>query len=208
LVPQLVEASLIPTLLFYGSLVAFGLRWAFTSALIWSYLAVGRRLVGRQQVPGLLILTCVGLSFRTVVLICSGSTFVYFLQPILGTLVTGAVFALSVLSGRPLVARFASDFCPLSAEVQSRPAVLELFRRLTYLWAGLNLVVAATSFVLLMTMPVGLFVGTKTLATCLIIGTGLVVTVCISVTTARAEGLATAISPDGTLHAYVVPVAA
>jgi hypothetical protein len=208
LVPQLVEASLIPTMLFYATLIAFGLRWAFAAALAWSYIAVGRRVAGRRQIPGLLVLTSVGLTARTVMLICSGNTFVYFLQPILGTLVTAAVFALSVLSGRPLVARFASDFCPLSDEVARRPAVVELFRRLTYFWAGLNLAAALTSLALLVTAPVWVFVGTKTIAAWLIICTGVVVTVSASVTTARTEGLETAIGSDGTLHAYAVHDAA
>jgi hypothetical protein len=208
LVPQLVEASLIPTLLFYAFLFAFSVRWAFAAALVWSYTAVGRRLAGGRQIPGLLVLTSVGLTMRTVILICSGNTFVYFLQPILGTLVTAALFGLSVLIGRPLVARFASDFCPLSAEVGNRPAVLQLFRRLTYLWAGLNLTAAVASLTLLMTVPVGVFVGTKTLAVWVIACTGVIITVCASVTTARSEGLETAVASDGTLRAYVVPLAA
>jgi hypothetical protein len=205
LVPQLVEASLIPTVLFYTFLIAFGLRWAFAAALVWSYTAVARRLVNGRQIPGLLVLTSVGLTTRTVVLICSGNTFVYFLQPIVGTMVTAGVFAVSVLIGRPLVARFASDFCPLSPEVESRPAVVALFRRLTYLWAGLNIAAAVTSLTLLMTLPVRLFVGTKTVAAWVITCTGVVVTVCTSVTTARTEGLETAVASNGTLRADVVP---
>jgi intracellular septation protein A len=203
LVPQLIEASLIPTVLFYVFLMASGLRWAFAAALVWSYAAVGRRILGRRPIPGVLVLTTVGITMRTVVLICSGSTFMYFLQPILGTVVTGAVFGVSVLIGRPLVGRFASDFCPLSAEVESRPAVSALFRRLTYMWAGLNIAAALTSLTLLITVPVPVFVGTKTVAVWVITCIGLVVTVSAAVTTARAEGLETAIGADGTLHAYV-----
>jgi uncharacterized membrane protein len=205
LVPQLIEASLIPTVLFYAFFMGFGLRWAVAAALVWSYTAVGRRLVAGRQIPGLLVLASVGITVRTVVLVFSGNSFVYFLQPILGTLVTAAVFGLSVRTGRPLVQRFASDFCPLSAEVESRPAVIRLFRRLTYLWAGVNIAAAVTSLTLLMTVPVGVFVGTKTVGAWVIICTGVIVTVSASVTTARREGLATAVAADGTLRAYAVP---
>jgi hypothetical protein len=208
LVPQLVEASFIPTVLFYSFMLVLGLRWAFVAALAWSYTAVGRRLVAGRQVPGLLVLTSVGITVRTVIYIWSGSTFIYFLQPILGTLTTAAVFALSVLTGRPLVQRFASDFCPLTAEVESRPAISVLFRRLTFLWAGLNIAAAAVSLTLLLTVPVTVFVGTKTVAAWILMCSGLVVTVSAAVSTARAEGLETAVGADGTLHAYVAPLAA
>ena len=208
LVPQLIEASLIPTLLFYAFLLTAGLGWALAAAICWSYAAVGRRILARRAIPGLLVLTSVGITVRTILVICSGSTFVYFLQPILGTLVTAAVFVGSVLAGRPLVARFASDFCPLSDEVESRPAIVKLFRRLTFLWAGVNAAAAFTSLTLLMTVPVGVFVGTKTVAAWVVCCTGVVVTVSASVTTARAEGLVTAISSSGTLRAYAQPLAA
>ena len=205
LVPQLVEASFIPTLLFYSFLLALGLRWAFAAALLWSYTAVGRRLVGGRPVPGLLVLACIGITVRTVVFMWSGSTFIHFLQPILGTLTTATVFAVSVVMGRPLIQRFASDFCPLTAEVEARPAISVLFRRLTVLWAALNIAAAAISLTLLLTVPVSVFVGTKMVAAWILMCSGLVVTVSASVSTARAEGLETAVGADGTLHAYVTP---
>ena len=120
LVPYLIEATLIPTVLFYVMLAMTGaLRWALIGALIWSYSAVARRIFGRQQVPGLLVLATLGISVRTVIYLLSNNSFVYFVQPILRTVVTAAVFAVSVLVGRPLIARFAADFCPLEPEVLS-----------------------------------------------------------------------------------------
>ena len=142
MVPYLIEATLIPTVLFYAFLIAMNLSWAFVAAMAWTYCAVARRLVSRRPIPALLMLACLGITVRTVVYLCSGSTFVYFMQPIVRTLATAGVFALSVLIGRPLIARFASDFCHLSPEVQGRPAIDRLFRRLTYLWAFINLAAA------------------------------------------------------------------
>jgi hypothetical protein len=127
LVPYLIEATLIPTVLFYGFLVAGGLTWAFVAALGWTYTAVLRRVVRHNPVPGLLILACLGITVRTGVYLLSGNSFVYFVQPILRTLGTAACLAVSVLVGRPLIARFASDFCPLSPEVQVRPGIVRLF---------------------------------------------------------------------------------
>lgn len=204
LVPYLIEATLIPTVLFYVSLLLFGLKWAFVAALGWTYAAVARRIVGRRPIPALLLLACLGITVRTVVYLMSGNAFVYFMQPILRTVGTAFVFAMSVVIGRPLIARFAGDFCPLTPDVQDRPAIVQLFRRLTYLWAAVNLAAALVTFTLLITVPTPVFVGTATVAAWIITCTGVVLTVSDAVRTARAEGLATAVAPNGSLRAYAV----
>jgi len=141
---------------------------------------------------------------RTLIYLWSGNSFVYFVQPILRTVLTAGLFVGSAAIGRPLIARFAADFCPLTPDVQKRPGILRLFRRLTYLWAGVNALVAACSMTLLLTVPVSVFVvaaaGSAWLVTC----TGVVLTVADSVTTARREGLVTALSPTGALYAATI----
>jgi hypothetical protein len=203
LVPYLVEATVIPTILFYALLTTLDLRWALVAALVWSFGAVARRIARRRPIPGLLLLGCLGVTVKTVIYLLSGNAFVYFMQPLLRTVLTAAALALSVALGRPLIARFAADFCHLSPEVQTRTAVMQLFRRLTLLWAAVNLAVAVVSFALLITLPTAVFVGTATVAAWLITGLGVVLTVSASIRTARAEGLATAVAPNGSLRAYV-----
>ena len=164
---------------------------------------MGRRIVTRRPIPGLLVLATLGITVRTIIYLLSGNEFVYFFQPIMRTVATAAVFALSVCIGRPLIARFAADFCPLSPDVQSRPAIVQLFRRLTYLWAGVNAVAAAATLTLLLTVPVAVFVATATVSAWVLTCSGVVLTVSDSVRTARSEGLHTAVAPNGRLHAYV-----
>jgi hypothetical protein len=205
MVPYLVEATIIPTALFYLGLATLGLKWAILAALAWTYAAVGRKLVAGRPVPGLLVLATLGITVRTLVFLFNENTFVYFVQPIMRTVATSAFFAASVLVGRPLIARFAADFCPLAAGVVDRPAIVSLFRRLTYLWAGVNAVAALTSLTLLLTVPVPVFVGTATVSAWVITCTGVVLTVTDAVRTARREGLRTAVAPNGRLHAYAVP---
>jgi intracellular septation protein A len=202
LVPHLIEATLIPTILFYLGLATLGLRWGLAAALTWSWIAVGRRLVGRQRIPALVLLTCLGITVRTLVLVFSNSAFVFFLQPILGTMLTAGVMLGSIALGRPLIGRFAQDFCPMAAEVGDRPAVIRLFRRLTYLWAAVNILTAVVNLTLLATVPVEVFVGTKTVSAWVFSCTGVALTVSAAVGTARKEGLHTAVSPTGLLHAY------
>jgi len=101
LVPFLIEATLIPTLLFYAFLITADLRWAFVAALVWCYTMVARRIFRGRPIPGLLVLGCLGITVRTMVYLLSANAFVYFVQPILRTLVTAATFGPSVVSAGP-----------------------------------------------------------------------------------------------------------
>ncbi|MET0143902.1 MAG: VC0807 family protein [Ilumatobacteraceae bacterium] len=202
--PYLVEATIIPTALFWLLLVIGDLRWALFGALAWTYGAVARRVVVGSPVPGLLILATVGITVRTIVYFLSRNDFVYFVQPIMRTTMTGLVFAGSVAIGRPLIARFAGDFCPLAADVRGRPGILRLFKRLTIVWALVNALAAASSLALLLTVPLSVFVVTAAVSAWVVTCTGVVVTVADSVSTARREGLITALSPDGRLYAATV----
>jgi hypothetical protein len=201
LVPQLIEGTLIPTLLFYGLLTGFGIRFAFAGALCWSYTALARRAVGRRPIPPILILASLGITVRTLVTLGSGSTFVYFLQPVLGTVAVGGLFLCSIALGRPLIARFAADFCPLPPDIASRPGVTLLYRRLTFLWAGVNLVAASTTFLLLVTLPLPAFVVVRALTGWVITVSGIVATVTLAVRAARREDLMATVAPGGRLTA-------
>jgi hypothetical protein len=128
---------------------------------------------------------------------------VYFVQPILRTGATAGCLAASAFIGRPLIARFASDFCPLAPDVEERPGIVQLFRHLTLLWAGVNLVAALVSLTLLLTVSTTVFVGTATVSAWIITGTGVVATVVASVRAARREGLATAVASNGSLRAFI-----
>ena len=114
--PSLIEATIIPAILLYVFLVTLGPTPAMLAVLLWSYGAVVRRLIGGHGVPGILQLAVIGLTVRTVVGIASG-TFMYFLQPVATTLALALVFFGSLTFGRPMIARMASDFCPLDSDI-------------------------------------------------------------------------------------------
>jgi hypothetical protein len=193
-VPNLVEATLVPALLFYVAMLAAGMWTAFGFALAWSYGALLRRaLLGHAMSP-ILVLSTVALTVRTAIALGSGSTFVYFFQPVLGTLAMAGVFLGSIAIGRPLVARLATDFWPLTHEVTEHPAVVRLFRALTVLWAGVYAATAITTFVLLQTLPMSSFLAAKMLTGYVITGTGIMVTIAWSITTARRENLVHAVT--------------
>lgn len=199
--PQLVEATLVPSVLCYLGVVTFGLLWGVIAAACWTGLSIGRRLVGRRQLSGLLVLATAGLLVRSGLYALNGSAFVYFLQPIARSAATALLFAASALAGRPLVARFARDFCVFDAEVGGRPAIVALFARLTYLWAGGQALIAGVHLALLLTVPVGVFVGTAAGAAWLVISVCVVVTVGDAVRTTRNDGLRTVLGRGGRLQA-------
>jgi hypothetical protein len=198
--PRLVEAMVIPAVLLYVFLVFANLAVAMVIVLCWTYGAVLQRTLRRAPVPGLLALAAVGLTVRTVFALCSGSSLVYFLQPIGTTTLGSALLLGSVALRRPLAGRFAADFCPLAPEVATRPAVIRLFRDLTVLWSAVQLGKAVTSFAMLVVMPTPTFVASKALSGFLLTGLGIVLTVMWSLRTAHSEGLVFARMPAGVLR--------
>jgi hypothetical protein len=201
LVPQLAEASAIPTALSAVSFLALGSLAAYGSALAWFVFAIGRRLCVQRRIPTLVLLAGIGFAVRAVIALASGSTFVYFVQPVLGKLALSAALITSMVSGRPLVTRFAHDFCRMSTEIDRRPAVARLYRQLTYLWIVVNLGAASVTVVLLLTTRPNIFVTVTPVSVTVLTALGVAVTVCASVRTARSEGLYATLSADGRLSA-------
>jgi uncharacterized membrane protein len=168
--PHVLEGTVIPVALFYGALRLAGPGGALVVALLWSYAAVLRRVVLRQRVPGLLLLGTLALTIRTATAVLTGSMFVYYLQPTIGTVATAAAFLLSVPTGRPLAERLARDFVPLPPALIAHPVARKLFVRISLLWAFVLIANAAITIVLLLTEPLTTFVITRTLATMLLMG--------------------------------------
>jgi hypothetical protein len=116
---------------------------------------------------------------------------VYFAQPVLGSLVAGCVFMISIAVGRPMVQSLALEFWPLTPEMLSDPTVMRLLRRLTFLWAGVNFTIGVTNLVLLVVLPLPVFVAVKQAVAYSITGLAIAVTIDRSVRTARRTGFMT-----------------
>jgi hypothetical protein len=186
--PHLLEASVIPTALFYACLVVAGLGAAYASALLWLYAAVAVRLARHEAIPPLLVLGVVGITVRTTVAVASGSSFFYFAQPVANSVVMTGVFLVSVLIGRPLIEQLALEFWPLTPELLALPSVSRLLRGLTFLWAGVNLAIALTTLTLLVCLPLATYVAVKQVASLAITGVGIAITIDRSLRVARREG--------------------
>jgi hypothetical protein len=174
-VPHVVEATLIPLGLFSLSLWLVGVWGALIAALAWSFGAIGLRLVTRRRVPGILVLGSMALAARTVIAVGSGSVFVYFLQPTLGTMVVAAAFLLSVPARRPLAQRLAADFCPLPPSLLATPAVRRFFMRISLLWALTNMLNAVVTLWLLLNQDIGTYLLAKTVVSWTITGSAIAI---------------------------------
>jgi hypothetical protein len=187
--PGIIEASVVPSAIFAIVTGVFGATTAMLAVLVWGYATILRRALMGRAIPSLLVLAMFGLTVKTLVGVMSGSTFAYFLQPIATTVAIGAAFFGSVLIGRPVIARIAHDFCPISPEVASRPAVVRLFTGLTVLWATVQLVNAGATLSMLLSLPITLFVALKPATSIVISAAAVTITVCWALRTAHHEQL-------------------
>ncbi len=187
--PGIIEASLVPSAIFVIVTGAFGATAAMLAVLVWGYATMLRRALTGRTIPSLLVLAMFGLTIKTLVGVLSGSTFAYFLQPIATTVAIGALFFGSVLIGRPVIARIAHDFCPISPEVAARPSVMRLFVGLTVLWATVQLVNAGATLGMLLSLPTTLFVVLKPATSLLISTAAVVATICWALRIAHREEL-------------------
>ena len=187
--PRLVEAMVIPAVLFYLSLVLGGVGVAYVTALAWSYSTIGFRALTGRPVYAVHVLVSVGLTVKTSMAVATGSTFVYFAQPVVGSAALALVFLGSIALGRPMIRWLAEDFCPIDAEAGGRHGVAQLFRRLTYLWATVSFLKGATTLVLLLTLSLSWFVLIRTLAMWGLTLGAIVATFALSFRAAHAEQL-------------------
>jgi hypothetical protein len=187
--PGIIEASLVPAAIFLLASSFLGARVAMIAVLVWAGAAFAWRRHGGRTMPTLVIVTLCGLAVRTLIGVASGSTFAYFVQPIATMVAIATVFVLSVLLGRPLVARIAHDFCPIAPDVATRPAVVELFAALTVLWAVAPLLTAAATLTMLLSLNTTLFVVLKPVVTLGISAAAVAVTIFWALRTAHREEL-------------------
>jgi len=186
---NLLWANIVPGALFYASFRLSNVWVALIVALSWCYGVLGWRLATNRRTSGLLWITALGLTVKTTVTLATGDTFLYFAQPAVNDAAVALMFLASLTSTRPVVARLAHDFFPMTEEIASRPAMKRLFWRLTCFWAAVCLLKSITTFYLLESTSLATFVAIKSVLTPTIAGLAVAVTVTVAVRAARSEGL-------------------
>ena len=182
-------ACAIPAALFYTVFAFAGVWVAICFALAWSYGALIWRAATGRRTSGLLVLTAAVLTGRTLISEAADSTFLYFLQPIVTDAAIGLVFVVSLFGARPLVARLAGDFYPMTHEIAARPRIQRLFRVLTAMWALLYLGKATFTLWLLLSASLADFVLIKSITVTAVNFSAAGLTVLIASAVGRREGL-------------------
>ena len=109
-----------------------------------------------------LVLGTLLLTIRTVISLVTGSAFLYFAQPLVGTIAIAVVLLVSALAGRPFTQRFAHDFCPIDPEILARPRIHRFFRQISVLWAATLLLNSGLVLWLLLSSSLHAFVLERT----------------------------------------------
>jgi hypothetical protein len=182
-------ASVAPMAAFYAALSAFGLTAAICVALTWYYGAVLLRLARRRPVVGAMVLGAGLMTVRATVALWTGSAFVFFLQPVAGTVATATSFALTTLAGRPLVDRLTHDFVPVPPELSRRLRAGPFFRYASLMWAVVYGINAAGTVWLLVSSSLGSFVVLKTVLSPVLTGSAIAITYLVLRRTLRREGV-------------------
>ncbi len=162
---SVVEGVVAPLVVFWLMLRWTDLRVALLSSLVWSYLALGRRILKGESVTFLLGLGTVLLTLRTVVSLVTNNPFVYFALPAVCSFGVALFLSATAVRGRPATRRFVLDLCPLDEEALSSRAVRRFMVKVSYLWTAALVVEATATLWLLLSTPVATFVIERTLVT-------------------------------------------
>jgi uncharacterized membrane protein len=188
-VVSLATAVVVPAVLFSATVVLANVTTAVIVACAWMTGAMGWRWATRRRVSGLLLLTFGLMTVKTGVMLVTGNTFVYFVQPVFVDATVATVFLGSLWSARPVVARLAPDFYPMDAVLAARPGVRGLFRRLTLLWGVVIVIKGCVTLWLLESLSTVNFVLIKSGAIITLTLVAAAATIVWSVIVGRREGV-------------------
>lgn len=182
-------ASLIPSALFYVTLQLAGLPAAIGAALGWYYTVLVVRHLRKRPVVGAAMLGAGLMSMRAVVALWTGSAYLYFLQPVAGTVATATSIAVTALAGRPLIERLVHDFVPVPEPLSERLNAARFFHRTSVLWTLTYVVNAVGTVWLLTNASLGSFVLIKSFMSPLLTSTAAAITFVLFRRLLRREGV-------------------
>jgi hypothetical protein len=186
---SLLLAVIVPATLLWAMLELFDVTVAVLVCLAWMVLAMGWRYATKRPVSGLLVLSLGILTIKTAFTLATGSSFVYFVQPVFADVAVATVFLGSLATSRPVIARLAPDFYPMSTAVAARPEIRAHLWRLTLLWGLVILVKGAITLWLLEVLSTANFVLIKGGAIITLTLTAVLVTIAWSYIVVRQQGL-------------------
>ena len=199
-------ASALPMALFYAAMSTLGVSAAILATLAWYYAGVLVRIARRRPLVGATLVGAALMTTRAVVAFWTGSPFLFFLQPVAGTIVTAVALLVAGLAGRPLLERVAHDFVPIPPALAQRLRARGYFDRTSLVWSLAYAGNALGTVWLLTSSSLGAFLLLKTLLSPLLTTTTVGVSYLLFRRFLRHEGVQLR---WGRTHAHVgVPVGA
>jgi hypothetical protein len=183
--PALTIATFIPMGLFYLCLFLGSVDIAIAVSVAYAYSVGAWQYRRRPRVSGMLVITIFMVTVRAAATAASGSSFLYFVIPVAETVGFGLLFVASLATRECLVVRLARDVVPHVAEDLAER--VRLCRFLSLVWALVYIGSGSTTFVLLMTQPLPVYLGAHQIAGWMWTGLGIVTSV--AVCRWRARGL-------------------
>jgi hypothetical protein len=138
---------------------------------IWITIAV--RKLASGSVPGLLAISAIVLSIQTAVVLASGNLWIFLVQFPLANLCLCILFARTARGPKPLCAQLAAEMIALRQPAFHHPGLHRFFQGVTWLWAGVFLLLTACLAALLATEPTATFMLLCTVATITLIAAGI-----------------------------------
>lgn len=160
---NVLTGKIVPLVIFLALFGTAGITPAVLAALAWSIGLIAYQKANGHRIAGLVILSVVGNTAKTIVAIASGSVVAYFIQPTISTTLIGTAFLISVPLGIPLAERLVRDFCPIDDHTSDQPELNDFFPRLSLLWAATSLLNGAVTLYLLLTQSITNFIVIKAL---------------------------------------------
>ena len=193
--PAVLLGTVVPTVTFWLAFTLAGTTIAIVASTLALYLAMAWR-AREGRIPGTVVLAAVVLTVRAGISLATGSVFLYFLQPAIGTVAVSVAFLASVPLRHPLAHKLAMDFVPLPASWVEHSWFAQVFERITLLWAFALFVNALSTVWLLSVQSTGAFVWTRGLTSSGIMVVAIAASTVLFVVTARRNGARVVLRPQ------------
>jgi hypothetical protein len=152
-----------------------GLGMAAAAAMVWLTAAVRKMLAG--SIPGLLVISGLVLTLQAVLVLATGSVLLFLLQFPMANLALCILFARTAPTGRPLVAKLATEVVALRQPSAAPPGLDRFFRGVTWLWAGIFAASTIGLVILLAAEPTRVFLLSTTVVTVVGVAAGTLLSV-------------------------------
>jgi len=154
---NLVESLGLPTVGYLTGQALGGRDAAMLTATgIICLIAVLRRVIA-GSVPGLVVISAVMMSVQTLIMVTTGSDWVFLLHFPLANMAMAVAFARTAQTATPLVGRLAREIFGLRTPSIHHPGLHGFFRGATWFWAGVFLLKTIGFSILMLTTPITVF---------------------------------------------------